>query len=328
MSTDGDDEDDRVGYGRPPVANRFKKGVSGNPKGRPRKKPKPVPETQSTTSITNLILEEANRTVQVRENGRVTELPVLQAAIRSLGVVAMKGNHRATGELLMMARAAQEERDRIDHEFDRLIREAQRDWDYIFPRMQAAGEPLPLPHILDWKLDPVSKQWGVLGPVDEMGRDLDHVRYVLWDAVGNRLGRVLEARVRYPHGELYAEEYEAGEMLLKAMAGHFPLVHVRRRPDFNLERWKAENPGCPELFKKGIPSFGPMRQHLKDRYGDPPLARIGPECWWAPEWATNRVGGEFDFSELALLWVEAELRYSDPIRFAAPPKPMKRWPDP
>jgi hypothetical protein len=36
--------DDRIGYGRPPKASRFKPGVSGNPKGRPKRKPVPYAE--------------------------------------------------------------------------------------------------------------------------------------------------------------------------------------------------------------------------------------------------------------------------------------------
>jgi hypothetical protein len=35
VATDPRREDDEVGYRKPPAAFRFKKGVSGNPKGRP-----------------------------------------------------------------------------------------------------------------------------------------------------------------------------------------------------------------------------------------------------------------------------------------------------
>jgi hypothetical protein len=34
-----EDDDDRMGYGRPPKARRFTPGQSGNPKGRPKKPP-------------------------------------------------------------------------------------------------------------------------------------------------------------------------------------------------------------------------------------------------------------------------------------------------
>src|SRR5579863_6653813 len=35
-----DDDDGRVGYGRPPKRTQFKPGVSGNPAGRPKRRPK------------------------------------------------------------------------------------------------------------------------------------------------------------------------------------------------------------------------------------------------------------------------------------------------
>ncbi len=37
--TEPSSDDNSVGYGRPPKAHRFKKGTSGNPKGRPKKPP-------------------------------------------------------------------------------------------------------------------------------------------------------------------------------------------------------------------------------------------------------------------------------------------------
>jgi hypothetical protein len=38
--SDGPENDDEVGYGRPPKQTQFKKGQSGNPKGRPKKRSK------------------------------------------------------------------------------------------------------------------------------------------------------------------------------------------------------------------------------------------------------------------------------------------------
>jgi hypothetical protein len=39
VSDEMDDDDYKVGYGRPPLRTRFKKGQSGNRKGRPPKFP-------------------------------------------------------------------------------------------------------------------------------------------------------------------------------------------------------------------------------------------------------------------------------------------------
>ena len=328
MSTD-DDDGRGGGYGRPPVAHRFKKGVSGNPKGRPRKKLRTAPPPAPQRSITDLILSEAKRPVQVRENGNVTEMPMLQAAMRSLGVTAMKGNHRAATQLLDIVKAAQEESDRFDKEFERMILSVQQDWPQIWERMQAAGMPAPIPHPLDWKWDPHNNYWGVLGPIDRKGLELECLLIELRNEAGNRLGRVGDARwIHYKHGELYAEEYEAGEMLLDEMNSCILMPSVRRQPSFDLDQWKAEHPGRPKLYRKGIPSFGPMRQYLKDRYNDPPLATLGPEFYWPSEWNANQPGGELDFSELFVFWLELHARYAQADPMAGPPRVLKRYPDP
>jgi hypothetical protein len=37
-----------IGYGKPPLSGRFRAGVSGNPKGRPKRKPTPLAEIIKT----------------------------------------------------------------------------------------------------------------------------------------------------------------------------------------------------------------------------------------------------------------------------------------
>ena len=62
MSKD-DNSEYEVGYRKPPQKNRFKKGKSGNPKGRPKKK----------KSLGLTILEELNRLIDVQDKktGRI-----------------------------------------------------------------------------------------------------------------------------------------------------------------------------------------------------------------------------------------------------------------
>jgi hypothetical protein len=76
-----------IGYGRPPQHSRFKKGQSGNPTGRRR-------YTDSKRGQ-QLLLEEANRLVTIREGEKKLRIPAVQAALRSLFFAAMKGNTSA-----------------------------------------------------------------------------------------------------------------------------------------------------------------------------------------------------------------------------------------
>jgi hypothetical protein len=104
-----------VGYGRPPSANQFKPGQSGNPFGR-RAKPKPddpsgegiARSSHGGTDLDRLIQAELNRPVDAQENGQPVKLSVIQAAIRSMGLSAMKGRTHAQRAIVQLANAASE----------------------------------------------------------------------------------------------------------------------------------------------------------------------------------------------------------------------------
>ena len=77
----------RVGYGRPPVATRFRPGQSGNPRGRPRRSPTPSP--------LSAVAAAAGEPVDVKENGLVRRITKLEAAAKQLANRAAKGEDRA-----------------------------------------------------------------------------------------------------------------------------------------------------------------------------------------------------------------------------------------
>lgn len=83
-----------VGYARPPVATRFKPGQSGNPGGRPKGAKNRLPAFHEER-MKQIILDEAYRTITVRDGDRNVSVPMAQAIIRSLAVNAAKGQHRA-----------------------------------------------------------------------------------------------------------------------------------------------------------------------------------------------------------------------------------------
>ncbi|SPH24286.1 hypothetical protein DEA8626_03336 [Defluviimonas aquaemixtae] len=83
-----------VGYGKPPEGARFKPGQPGNPRGRPKgaKNRRPALHEERMKAI---ILDEAYRTITVRDGDRNVTVPMARAVIRSLAVNAAKGQHRA-----------------------------------------------------------------------------------------------------------------------------------------------------------------------------------------------------------------------------------------
>ena len=86
---------DPVGYGKPPVHTRFRKGKSGNPTGK-RKRGK-------AERAEALIRRELYRSLTVREGEAVTKMTALQAVIRSLIARAAKGNVPAQRALVKVA---------------------------------------------------------------------------------------------------------------------------------------------------------------------------------------------------------------------------------
>jgi hypothetical protein len=78
----------RVGYGKPPEWSRYKKGQSGNPKGRPRK----------VKNLATMVKEILDEEVTLRRNGEpVARMSRKQATILSLANKAMSGDVKAAG---------------------------------------------------------------------------------------------------------------------------------------------------------------------------------------------------------------------------------------
>jgi hypothetical protein len=99
-----------VGYGKPPVEHRFKKGLSGNPLGRAKGKGDNKPPLRSSDRPTqNMLLDEAYRPVRLREGEDVIELPAIQAVFRAMGVAALKGNRFAQKTLAELVQKVEQD---------------------------------------------------------------------------------------------------------------------------------------------------------------------------------------------------------------------------
>lgn len=80
-----DDGNYDVGYAKPPKAHQFKRGQSGNPRGRPKK----------TRNLTTLVRKVLDETVDATIEGKRKRIDRLEAMIRVLINNAMKGDTRA-----------------------------------------------------------------------------------------------------------------------------------------------------------------------------------------------------------------------------------------
>ena len=85
-------DDDRIGYGRPPKPTQFKKGVSGNPRGRPRR----------VTNLTADLREELAELVRVRDGDREYRVTKQRAVLKALIAAAAQGNVSAATALFSL----------------------------------------------------------------------------------------------------------------------------------------------------------------------------------------------------------------------------------
>jgi hypothetical protein len=90
MSSSSDD--DEIGYGKPPKANRFKKGQSGNPKGRP----------TGAKGVKASLKRELNSKITIREGNREIKVSKFEALAKRLMANALKGDIKSLLELLKL----------------------------------------------------------------------------------------------------------------------------------------------------------------------------------------------------------------------------------
>jgi hypothetical protein len=86
-----------VGYGNPPEATRFKKGQSGNPKGR----------RKGSLNVATVFAQTLREKVVVNENGQRKTITKLEAAIKQFVNKAASGDLRALQLLVNLSREAE-----------------------------------------------------------------------------------------------------------------------------------------------------------------------------------------------------------------------------
>jgi hypothetical protein len=98
VSDNTTDKPYEVGFGKPPKGTQFRKGQSGNSKGRPKGKP----------NLATVINRTLQAKVIINENGRRREVTKYEAGMIQLSNKAASGDLPALKMVIMLARLAEE----------------------------------------------------------------------------------------------------------------------------------------------------------------------------------------------------------------------------
>ncbi|SFK85416.1 DUF5681 domain-containing protein [Methylocapsa palsarum] len=98
--------DYEIGYGKPPRSRRFKKGMSGNPKGRPRNK---------STPLADYINKTLDTLIEYRQRGRIKVATAGELSLKALVDRAVRGDLVAAElALLVLDRAEHKDKARVN----------------------------------------------------------------------------------------------------------------------------------------------------------------------------------------------------------------------
>jgi len=89
--------DYEIGYAKPPEHTRFKKGVSGNPSGRPKR----------TAGFDEELIREFNSPLTINENGKRRQIPKVRGIVKQMTNKALAGDIRAARVVLPLYQQAQ-----------------------------------------------------------------------------------------------------------------------------------------------------------------------------------------------------------------------------
>jgi hypothetical protein len=186
-------------YRKPPVEHQFKKGKSGNPKGRPRKKAVLSDLGAFGGGVVDrfgaMALDEATRPVTVREGDKVSEIPAMQALIRTMFRAAAEGDTRAGRQLLEVIARAESWRTEVAREAQQCAARYKETYGPIFE--QRARQGLDPPDIYPHPDDVLINAMGEVRVDGPMSKEQAGAQEAIRQRImqGTRAYRALEAEL-------------------------------------------------------------------------------------------------------------------------------------
>ena len=233
-----------VGYKKPPKRSRFKKGETGNPRGRPKRPKHAVPEMYETR-MKALILLEAYRLVDIQEGGKKTRLPLIQAIIRRLGVSAAQGRSRPMRYFMELLHSIEDENFSAYSAYAKAMMAYKEDVGKEFARRKKLNpsEPDPVPHPDDIIVNMSTGAVEIRGPMTEQEK-------VVWDGIEDTEATIAELEdmlVEDPNNEVLKEDLAFRRELRKLYARAVP--DYKPRPSRRHARQKAKLRAFKRLFE-------------------------------------------------------------------------------
>jgi hypothetical protein len=224
-----------VGYGKPPVSTRFKKGESGNKSGRPAGSKNLVTDN----SFSKMLQEEGSRFIDVRQKGKLKRMSTDRAIIRAVFIAAANGNSRA--QKLAIDIMSKDENRRAAQTAERFAAavDFKNWWAGESKRRKMTGEPEPdfMFHPDNFHLDYAN------GTVRYLGLTADETKYM---EMMNRLKGMHQWAALKILQEGPPEERDFLEFTWDELK-HCVEITAKFDASMGMPPWPTEPPDCPDL---------------------------------------------------------------------------------
>ena len=166
--------DDFTSSGKPSVSGQFKKGKSGNPKGRPKKKAEAARPSLADRPTDVQWLKRLYGTVSVRTAGGLTQMPFGEALIASIQAEALKGKRLHAKLIVDWMREAETKAAESKIEFSESLKLLKQRHQLLIDEARQSNKPEPrlFPHPADIIYDRTQFCYNLHGPISQEDAEL------------------------------------------------------------------------------------------------------------------------------------------------------------